>query len=200
MSGINVEYYYFCRGTAMNTPSIVKFNRMKKIFSNIIHKFKEDSLSKREELKDRVLEYKELAEVKSSVVFWSAEMPNIDILLDKLSVLLGKNMMKVCFIPDKVISVVPVNTLSLRNEDLGFGGKILNQELLKLLENRFDVLIDLSSTSTTLCDYVLKNIQASCKIGIEKEGFQNDIILVGVENENDFIVQLEQIWKNLKKY
>ncbi len=45
---------------------------MKKIINNILYRFKEDSLAKRTELVGRTISYKELKEIKTCLVFYTA--------------------------------------------------------------------------------------------------------------------------------
>ncbi len=106
---------------------------MKKIINNILYRFKEDSLAKRTELVGRTISYKELKEIKTCLVFYTAgEEPQagIEILKKKMP---GVKFVKLCFVPAGIEVTESDNLVVFRYEELGFGGKIQNERLYKEL-------------------------------------------------------------------
>lgn len=177
-----------------------KQNDMKKIFNNIIHRIKEDSLAKRQEAVARRTEYKELKSIKTGLVIWSANSGQIEC-LDKLAAgLKGVKFDRLCYMSPKECDSEPVNTLVLRNEDLGFGGKIQNNRLPEMLNCPYDLLVDLSTESNVQLNYVLLNSQALCKIGMNREGGAYDIVIDGVSAPLPFIDKLIEILSDIKEY
>lgn len=114
---------------------------MKKIINNILHRIKEDSLAKRKDSVERQAVYKELKSVKNALVIWSACVPQAD-WLKKLAVDFKEvKFDRLCYMPAKGEVSAPADALVIRNEDLGFGGKILNEGLPAILAKRYDLLI-----------------------------------------------------------
>ena len=74
--------------------------------------------------------------------------------------------------------------------DLGWRGKISNGRLTELLSEKFDVLIDLTTKSNVLTQYVLKNSEACCIVGKKGGTTMADIVLAGVSDEQDFAEKL----------
>lgn len=177
-----------------------KQNDMKKILNNIIHRIKEDSLAKRQEAVVRRTEYKELKSIKTGLVIWSANSGQAEC-LNKLSVgLKGVKFDRLCYMSPKESDSEPANALVLRNEDLGFGGKIQNTRLPEVLNCPYDLLVDLSTESNVQLNYVLLNSQALCKIGMNREGGTHDVVIDGVSAPLQFIDKLIEILSDIKEY
>lgn len=60
--------------------------------------------------------------------------------------------------------------VAVRNADLGFGGKIRNGRLIAMLGCKYDLFIDLNKENNALIKFVLQHTQASCIVGMKKEG------------------------------
>lgn len=173
---------------------------MKKIINNIIHRIKEDSLSKRKETVERQAVYKGLKSIKSALVIWSVCKEQAD-WLKKLTVdFPAVKFDKLCYVPAKEELSAPADALVLRNEDLGFGGKILNEGLPAVLAKRYDILIDFSTESNTILNYVSLNSKAMCKVSMEHEGGGYDLIIKGVAEPLAFIDKLKEILSEIKEY
>lgn len=171
-----------------------------KIIDNILHRIKEDSLSKKTDTAERVLEYKELAAIKTCLVFWVADYEQsvwLKKLADKLK---GVKMDKLCFIPKGVEAIISDDIISIRNEDLSFGGKIQNDRLPAVITKEYDLLIDLSTLSNGLIVHCLTNSLAHCKVGMKKEGFEADIIIDEVSDPLVFIDELFAFLSKIKNY
>lgn len=173
---------------------------MKKILNNILYRFKEDSLAKRKELTTRHVEYKPFKDIKSCLVFWSAGGDEKKCLQKLSENLKDVKLTKLCFVAEGMEVPASDETVILRNEDLGFGGKIQNERLHVLLTQKFDILVDLNTTSTALFNYVLTNTQASCIIGMKKEGAVADITIDGISDAADFIDKFTEILVHINKY
>lgn len=208
-------YYYFCRGNlkagcsfyislvsrGIKLSFLKDQNKvMKKILNNIFHRIKEDSLARRKDAAERHSEYKDLKSVKTGLVIWYASEQQND-WLKKLSECFKEvEFDKLCYMPAKEGIPDPVNTLVLRNDDLGFGGKIAQEQLPGMLERKYDILVDLSTESNVLLNYVLLNSRASCKVGMDREGGERDIVIDGVTEQLTFIDKLAGILSEIKRY
>ena len=106
---------------------------MKKILNNLLHRLKEDSLNKRVGNSTREVEYKEKREIKTCLVFWSADTDQNKWFRKLESDFAGVKMDKLCFIPDGIEMLETDDLVAVRNADLGFGGKIRNGRLIAML-------------------------------------------------------------------
>lgn len=171
-----------------------------KIINNILHRIKEDSLAKRSDGAVRVAEYKELWEIRSCLVFWVADAEQ-EVWLKKVAKKLdGVKIDKLCYIPKDYTGACAAGAVCVRNEELGFGGKILNDCLPEVLGRTYDLLIDLSVAGNGLVNYCLNHSAARCKTGMSKEGFEADIIIDEVSDPAVFIDTLFEVIANIKKY
>ncbi len=71
---------------------------MKKILNNLLHRLKEDSLNKRVGNSTREVEYKEKREIKTCLVFWSADTDQNKWFRKLESDFAGVKMDKLCFL------------------------------------------------------------------------------------------------------
>lgn len=173
---------------------------MKKILNNILHRFKEDSLARRGGITERSLEYKELKDLKRILVFWVASSDCREWQKKIRSSLKQVEMDKLCFVPTGVEMLESDDMVTLRNEDIGFGGKVQNERLLDLLNQKYDLVIDLTETSNTLINYVLMNSRAACIVGMKKEGGVADIVINGATQPMDFINKLIEVLSGINAY
>ena len=150
---------------------------MKKILNNLLHRLKEDSLNKRVGNSTREVEYKEKREIKTCLVFWSADTDQNKWFRKLESDFAGVKMDKLCFIPDGIEMLETDDLVAVRNADLGFGGKIRNGRLIAMLGCKYDLFIDLNKETTALIKFVLQHTQASCIVGMKKEGGVADIVI-----------------------
>lgn len=173
---------------------------MKKIINNLFHRLKEDSLAKRNEASNRVVEYKELKDVRSCLVFWTV-CPDQGKWLDKVMEKLPQvKVSKLCFVPAGAESPVREDIVTMSNEDLGFGGKIQNQRLHDLLEHQYDLLIDLNPVANALINYVLTNSRSNCVVGMKKENGMADFV---VDVDTDPLQWMDQafgVLSEIKRY
>ncbi|HBO27954.1 MULTISPECIES: DUF6913 domain-containing protein [Culturomica] len=171
-----------------------------KIIKSIFQRMKGDSLARKMTEVRREKEYSHMHTVKSGVVFWIAgggEQPGLETIREKFPEV---KMDKVCFLPANYQGLQVDDVVYVKAEDVGFGGKIMNDKLFHVLEKPYDLLIDLTRESNVLVDYVLKNSQAKCKVGMEKEGFEADIVLKGISDPVVFIGELAKLLSDLKEY
>lgn len=173
---------------------------MKKIINNILHRLKEDSLVRRQDKTLREKEYKELKDIKKCLVFWVTDPEERKWLKEVSAIFKGARIDRLCFVPAGVEILETDDTVVMRNEDLGFGGKIQNEKLLKILEKKYDLLIDLTPVSSVLGNYVLHNTQTMCIAGMKKENSEADLVIDGVNGPMDFIEKLANILSQIKKY
>lgn len=173
---------------------------MKKIISNILYRIKEDSLSKRREAGERQAVYKELKSIKSALVLWSV-CDRQTAWLKELAVMFKEvKFDKLCYMPMKEETPALADALVLRNEDLGFGGKITHEDLPAILTKRYDLLIDLSTEENKILNYVLLKSKAMCKVGMRHEGGEYDLIIEGVAEPLAFIDRLKEVLSEIKEY
>lgn len=149
---------------------------------------------------ERETEYKELHEIKTCLVFWSENVDQ-EIWLKKLSEKLKNvRLKKICYIPAGVDNQPVHGIVVVRNGDLGFGGKVQNEGLRALLEESFDLFIDLSPESNALVNYVGMNARADCKIGMKKDNSGADIMIDEVVDPLVFIDEMEKFLSEIKRY
>lgn len=173
---------------------------MKQIIKHIFHRMKEDSLARKTTEAQREKKYHSLHWVKNGLVFWiggSEEAAWLKAVREKFS---GVKMDKICFIPPSYQGILTEDTTYIKTEDLAFGGKIMNDRLFQVLEKPYDLLIDLTTESNVLIDYILKNSRAKCKIGMPKDNFEADIVLEGSRDTVDFIGRISGMLADLKEY
>ena len=163
---------------------------MKKILNNLLHRLKEDSLNKRVGNSTREVEYKEKREIKTCLVFWSADTDQNKWFRKLESDFAGVKMDKLCFIPDGIEMLETDDLVAVRNADLGFGGKIRNGHLF----------IDLNKETTALIKFVLQHTQASCIVGMKKEGGVADIVIDEVTEPFGLVNKLNVILSGINKY
>lgn len=174
---------------------------MKRIFNNILHKFKEDSLTKRTGVQQRAVEFRNPAKVRTCLVFWVANEQQ-EKWLEKLTSSFDDrvNCDRLCFVPQNVVLPPVKDTVCICNEDLGFGGKIQNADLMRILAMNYDWLVDLSLETNALIDYTLKTSKAQCKLGMKKEGGEADIVIDGVADQQMFIERLFTTLSGVAEY
>jgi len=173
---------------------------MKKIINNILHRFKEDSLAKRGKTAARTVVYKPMKEIRKVLVFWVAD-PAQDRWLRKLSgIFAGAHIDKLCFVPEETEMPETGDVVTLRNEDLGFGGKIQNDRLTELLNKKYDLMVDLTMNSNALIDYVIRNTHAGCITGTKKTGAEADIVIQGIHEPLGFMDRMKDVLSGINVY
>ena len=173
---------------------------MKKILNNLLRRLKEDSLNKRVGNSTREVEYKEKREIKTCLVFWSADTDQNKWFRKLESDFAGVKMDKLCFIPDGIEMLETDDLVAVRNADLGFGGKIRNGRLIAMLGCKYDLFIDLNKETTALIKFVLQHTQASCIVGMKKEGGVADIVIDEVTEPFGLVNKLNVILSGINKY
>lgn len=173
---------------------------MKKILNNILHRFKEDSLAKRKGTTTRPLEYKELKDLKKVLVLWTASPECIGWQKKLTESLKHVEIDKVCYIPQGTNMLETDDLVALRNEDIGFGGKIQNERVVDLMNREYDLAIDLTEVSNTLINYVLMNSKAACIVGMKKEGGVADIVIDGPAQPIDLISKLIEVLSGINAF
>jgi hypothetical protein len=173
---------------------------MKKIINNILHRLKEDSLARQLEGVERNAEYKGFKDIRRCLVFWTSS-PNerkwIKSVRDHFA---EAKIEKLCFVPNGIEVSETDDVVFMRNDDLGFGGKIQNERLLGVLRKKYDLLIDLTGETSVLGNYVLAHTQAACTAGMKKEGGIADLIVDGVSTPLEFIDKLTELLSKINRY
>lgn len=173
---------------------------MKQIIHKIFHRMKEDSLAKKMVEPERKKMVPDMKELKSCLIVWKADEKEGE-WLKCLEEKLGKvEKDRVCFIPQGMEKIQADGVVYVKDEELKFGGKILNQQVPGILQKEYDLLIDLSEGGNVMLDYIVKNSRACCKAGMKKEGKNADIMVEGVADVTDFIGRLFIILTKLKRY
>lgn len=173
---------------------------MKQIIRQIFHRMKEDSLARKITEVPRKKKYSSLSSIKRAVVLWTAGEKEKGWLKKIREGFPGVKWDKICFVPDGYQGSLSADTVYIQTGDLGFGGKITNERLLQVLENPYDLFIDLTEESNVLTDYVLKSSRAACKAGMPKENFEADIVMEGGNDPMVFLEELIKLLSNLKEY
>ena len=112
----------------------------------------------------------------------------------------GVKMDKLCFIPDGIEMLETDDLVAVRNADLGFGDKIRNGRLIAMLGCKYDLFIDLNKETTALIKFVLQHTQASCIVGMKKEGGVADIVIDEVTEPFGLVNKLNVILSGINKY
>ncbi len=89
--------------------------------------------------------------------------------------------------------------IRVRREDVSLYGKLANDKVKQLLENKFDFLIHGDMESNPYADYLLSKSKAKSKVGrhMEKREHLYDLMIeIGLEHKLGFL--LEQIYKYTK--
>ena len=171
---------------------------MKKIMDNILYRIKENALSKKAGKGNRVLEYRNLKAIKTGLIFWTATPGQTEWLEAFSKGWEGVKFDKLCFVPAGVEIPETEDKVTLRNEDLGFWGKIRNDRLSALLNKEYDLLIDLNVSSAALINYVLTHTRAHCIAGWKKEGGIADIVVDGGNEPITFMNELSVLLADIK--
>ena len=106
---------------------------MKQIFKGVFHRMKESSLLKRMGEVKRDKEFHNADTMKTCLIFWVANREDGEWMKKLTKGLKGVKIHKLCFVPDSFSLTPQQDIVYVRNEDLGFGGKILNTDLPPVL-------------------------------------------------------------------
>lgn len=173
---------------------------MKEMIHKIFFRMKQDSLAKKTVTKEREKQYPDINAMTSCLVVGCAAASGMEEYLKLLKKkLLQVKMDKICFLPEGYPELPVKDVIYIKEEELSFGGKILNEELPVLLDKEYDLLVDLTAESHVVVDYVLRNSLAKCKVGMRKEEPGLDIVIDGVSNTSDFINKLFVVLTKFKK-
>lgn len=174
---------------------------MKKTLNRLLHHFKTRLLVRRTGTAVRPVRYKGWDNIENVLVVWTASALESGEWQKRLAQSL-KNVRldKLCFVPEGTESLEAEDTVILRNEDLGFSGKIRNKRLLALLDRPYDLLVDLTEGTNALVRYVLVNARAACVIGAKKEGGAADIVIDGPVRPADFVNQMIEVLSGINAY
>lgn len=173
---------------------------MKKIIHHILHRIKEGALPKNAENNKRKVVYKTLPEIRHCLVVWTAQEAQSEWIKKISEEFKGVKIDKLCFVPAEAPVPNLGNLAVMRKEDLGFGGKLQNEEVIRQLEREYDLLIDLSTDTEPLVNYVLTASMAVCKASMKKEGFEADVVIDCCPEPLTFIHQLKELLSQLKQY
>lgn len=176
------------------------YGSMKQIFKGIFHRMKVSALLKKMEETKRDKEFHNADTMKTALIFWVANAQDTEWIKTLTKELRGVKIDKLCFVPDSFSYTLHKDVVYVRNEDLGFGGKILNTGVYPILSTPYDLLLDLSDRSSALIDYILKTSLAKCKIGKVKADFESDIMLEEVRDTRELVAGIVQVLSELKKY
>ncbi|MDL2283193.1 hypothetical protein LJB94_01600, partial [Odoribacter sp. OttesenSCG-928-G04] len=143
--------------------------------------------------------FPELDKVKTCLIVWKTHTDELR-WQDKLKKELPQAKIdKVCIIQQDYQEERRNDIIYINSDDVDMKGKINNQQLNELLEKKYDLLIDLNSSTDVLSDFVVRNSHALCKVSMVKESDVTDIMIDGVTNENDLITQTIAILSKFKK-
>ncbi|MDR0544141.1 MAG: hypothetical protein LBG30_02155 [Odoribacteraceae bacterium] len=85
-------------------------------------------------------------------------------------------------------------------DDVSLAGKLANARLQEIIHFPYDLLVDLSRDADSVGDYLLRCSAAKCKIGIERSGFQCDIVFEGITEVEELWRRLNELLKQIKAY
>ena len=171
---------------------------MKKIISNILFRLKEGSLAKKKNSVSRTVVYKTFEDIKTGLVFWSADFEPQGV-LKKISGAVGIKFDKLCVVSKEQEIPQNIDAVILKNEELGFGGKIKNDQLHAIMAKRYDLLIDLTTDSSVMIQYVLTNSNACCIASMKKVDSVADIVIGDAKDAEELIDKLMELLSKMKK-
>ncbi len=169
-----------------------------KMIDNMLTRMKEKALAKTITDRRREVEYKNLSDVKSCLVCWTANANQLVWLKTLKSKMKDVEIERLCYISQGYEMIESDDMVCVRNENLGFGGKIQNDRLQAILAKKYDMLIDLSVKSNVMINYMVTTSQAKCKIGMKREGIDTDIVIDGGLEPLLFIENMFEILSRLK--
>lgn len=174
---------------------------MKQIIQKIFYRMKQDSLAKKTAEKKRTKQYPDLYAMKNCLIVWCAGDRQEEYLkLFKKRLPPQVKLDKICFLSEGSPVSSWREVVYVKEDELGFGGKILNEQLQILLNKEYDLLVDLSEESNVMIDYILRNSSAKCKAGMKKENFDADLMIDNVSGIPEFIDKLFEVLAKLKRY
>ena len=100
----------------------------------------------------------------------------------------------VCKGQNKAKESTPKNVYVLNASDFGMNGSLKSEEVINLVQRRFDIIIDLSSSDIIL-DYIISKINTKLIIGSasdENEKKIHDIFVPHLGNDETFITQAKE--------
>ncbi len=194
-----IKFSVFCHCCPKIVSLPTKLTGMKKILKSIIHRIASDSLKRRAAGVERTKTYQKLEKIHTGLVFWVGDPEEQQWLKEIAGKWPGITMDKLCFLP-AANKDIPTNAITcVTEEDLSFSGRIVNEELLRIMNTPYDLLLDLTNQSNPLIDYILKGSLAKCKVGVPKEHFEADVMIDGASGPLDFIGKAAKIFSELKE-
>ncbi|MDR1756967.1 MAG: hypothetical protein LBR65_08450 [Culturomica sp.] len=172
---------------------------MKKILKSIVHRITSDSLKRRAAGVERTKAYQTWEKIHTGLVFWVGDPEEQQWLKEIGRKWAGITLDKLCFLPSPNKEILTDAITYVTGEDLSFSGRIVNEELLRIMETPYDLLLDLTDQSNPLIDYILKGSRAKCKIGVPKENFEADVMIDGVSGPLDLIDKAAVVFSGLKE-
>ncbi|MFA5714048.1 MAG: hypothetical protein WC960_07755 [Bacteroidales bacterium] len=152
--------------------------------------FRKRALSKLDQRRDR--EYLPLNKIKSAIVLYNPSQPNSKEIPAHLSTLYGNyniryKLLAICHLDRKKIVTPPPAVIPLLDKSrCYYGGVPKAQEIDTLLEERFDLLIDMSQKYLYTNHYMAKALDASFKVGrIRYHNTPFDLVLFDRESSHE---------------
>lgn len=165
------------------------------MFESLKKNIKRRKLSKMEVSIDRKISFHNFRTARSCLFFGiEGEFP--EKLIEQLKKELSEHMeVHMLFLNDwdRPVSDRIKSAVYVTEEDVSRSGSFLNEELEKAVNFSYDLLIDFSVSANAVGDFILRNSRAKCKLGMERSGFQNDIIFEGMEDKTLFIRRLTEL-------
>ncbi|MDR1414802.1 MAG: hypothetical protein LBI96_03235 [Odoribacteraceae bacterium] len=170
------------------------------MFDNFKKNLKKSRLARRSFRVDRELSFQNFQTARTCLVFGVGGAVPASLLERSRAVLAGKVKVEMLILEvgEPAARGRNAGAVYVNEEDVSLSGRFVNARLHEMVHFSYDLLIDLSSGPDSVGDYILRSSRAKCKIGMEREGFQCDIVFEGSNATGAFPDRLGELLSGVK--
>lgn len=171
------------------------------MFENFKKNLKRSRLAKKSVLVERELSFRNFQTARTCLLFGiegDASPASIEKLRSALPAAMSVEVLILEKEKDRPAGDKIKQAIRVSEGDISLSGKLVNARLREIIHFSHDLLIDLSSSPDSIGDYLLKSSRAKCKIGMEREGFQGDIIFEGIKEIESLQARLNDLLGKVK--
>ncbi|MDR0766818.1 MAG: hypothetical protein LBF09_07795 [Odoribacteraceae bacterium] len=173
------------------------------MFENFKKKLKRNRLAKRTTRASRELSFQNFQTARSCLLFCidgERQAGEIERLRDMLS---GKTRVEILILEGDAghpATGTIEGAVRASDKDISLSGKFVNARLHEMMHFSHDLLVDLSRGACSVGDYLLASSAAKCKIGMERDGFQCDIVFEGIKEVDELQGRLNELLEKIKTH